>query len=375
MFAGTAGLSAAPPKRWRAAIIGHTGQGNYGHDLDLAFNGIPSAEVVAISDPDAAGRARAAQRSGARRQYGDYREMLAEEKPDLVVIAPRWSEEHCAMALTALKCGTHPLTEKPFTATLPEADRILAMADRTQRRIAVAHQMRLAPNIVHLQHALAEGLIGEIVQIRSWGKQDSRAGGEDMMVLGTHVFDLLRLFVGDAHWCSAEIFSQGHEITRADAHAVTERIGLVAGDEIEARFGFAHGLTATFTSRARLRETLGHWAVELLGSKGAVRILMDIDPVVVHRERGNERSSGVIEAWLPLEGDPTLSPAIGQRGFGPANRRVVEDWLDAITHDREPRCSGRNAMKAIEMVMAVYQAALSRARVTLPLDRREHPLR
>jgi len=366
-------FSADAAKRWRAAIIGHTGHGDYGHGLDVAFNDLSNIEVVAIADPDAAGRAKAAQRSKAQRQYADYGEMLAKEKPELVVIAPRWSEEHHAMAMAALNGGAHLLTEKPFTATLAEADEILAAADRAKRKIAVAHQMRLSPGIVHLRRAVTEGLIGDLVQIRSWGKQDSRAGGEDMMVLGTHVFDLLRLFAGDALWCSAQVLSKGHEITNADARTVTEKIGPVAGDEIEAQFGFAKGVTASFTSRGRLRETLGHWGMELLGSKGAVRILMDVDPAVRQRKRGS--GSSITDEWLPLNDDPLLKLAADQRGFGPANRRVVEDWLDAIERDREPQCSGRNATKAIEMAMAVYESALTHRQVALPLGKRQHPLK
>jgi predicted dehydrogenase len=366
-------LSADAPKRWRAAIIGHTGHGDYGHGLDVAFNGLPNVEVIAIADPDATGRAKAAERSKAGRQYSDYREMLAKEKPELVVIAPRWSEEHHAMAAAALKSDAHLLTEKPFTATLAEADEILAAAEQTKRKIAVAHQMRLAPSIVHLRRALSNGLIGELVQIRSWGKQDARAGGEDTMVLGTHIFDLLRLFAGDALWCSAQVLSKGREITRDDARSVTEKIGPIAGDEIEAQFGFAKGVTTTLTSRGRLRETLGHWGIELLGSKGAVRILMDIDPAV--RERKRSAAASITDEWLPLNDDPVLKLAADQRGFGPANRRVVEDWIEAIEHDREPQCSGRNATKAIEMVMAVYEAALSHRQVTLPLSKRQHPLK
>lgn len=367
------GLSANAPKHWRAAVIGHTGHGDYGHSLDVAFNGIPNIEVVAVADPDASGRARAAQRAKAQRQYADYREMLEKEKPELVCIAPRWSQEHHAMAMAAVKSGAHLLTEKPFTVTLAEADEVLATAERAKRKVAVAHQMRLSPSIDQLKRALENGLIGDLVQIRSWGKQDTRAGGEDMMVLGTHIFDLLRLFAGDAHWCGAQVFSGGHEITKADARVVTEQIGPVAGDEIEAQFGFAKGVTATFTSRGRLRETLGHWGMELLGGKGAVRILMDIDPTVRHRKRSN--APALTDEWLPLNDDPALKLAADQRGFGPANRRLVEDWLEAIQRDREPQCSGRNAMKAIEMVMAVYESALNRRPVKLPLGQRQHPLK
>ena len=40
----------------RTAIIGHTGRGSYGHGLDLAFVGVEGAAIVALSDPDEAGR-------------------------------------------------------------------------------------------------------------------------------------------------------------------------------------------------------------------------------------------------------------------------------------------------------------------------------
>src|SRR5205085_4746722 len=183
-------------------IIGHTGKGDYGHGLDVIFNGRGNIEVVAVADPVPAGRAAAAARSKALRQYEDYRLMLEKEKPRLVCIAPRWTNQHHAMALAALGIGAHLYMEKPFTQTLAEADEVLAEADRAGLRIAVAHQMRLAPGILQLKKKIDEGLLGELAQIRAYGKQDHRAGGEDMLVLGTHLFDLIRFFAGNASWCA-----------------------------------------------------------------------------------------------------------------------------------------------------------------------------
>jgi predicted dehydrogenase len=264
--------------------------------------------------------------------------------------------------------------EKPITPTLAEADKILALADQHGLKIAVAHQMRLAPNIVHLKRKLAEGLIGDVAQVRAWGKQDDRAGGEDMLVLGTHLFDMLRDLVGHPSWCSARILHQGHEFTKAEARAVKEQIGLVGGTDIEAEFAFANGVIASFTSRAALRQTVAHWGMELIGSKGVVRVLMDVFPQIFLLEAGKWEASGKTDRWLPLKDDPTMSFTSEQRGFGPANRRVVDDWLEAIRTKREPACSGRDAMRALEMVMAVYQAGLSGRRVLLPLTDRSHPL-
>ena len=358
----------------RAAVIGHTGSGDYGHGLDVVFNGLPNVQVVAVADPVESGRTAAAKRCGAQRQYADYREMLAKEKPQLVSIAPRWSEQHHAIGMAALETGAHICMEKPITPTLAEADELLALADKRGLKIAVAHQIRLAPNIVHLKRRLTEGLIGELMQIRAWGKQDGRAGGEDMLVLGTHLFDLMRNLAGDPAWCSARILHQGREFTRADTRRVQEQIGPVGGTEIEAQFSFANGVMGSFTSRERLRQTVAHWGLELTGSKGVVRVLMDVFPRVFQLDAGKWEATGKTEHWSPLKDDPTQGFSAEQRSFGPANRRLVEEWLEAIRANREPQCSGRNAMRALEMVMAVYQAGLSGKRATFPLANRQHPL-
>src|SRR5579884_371150 len=117
---GIASGADEPNVTWAAAIIGHTGHGDYGHELDVCFNGVPGVTIVAVADLDPVGRARAAAQCGAAKTYADYRQMLDRERPRLVVIAPRWSEEHHDMALAALDAGAHVLVEKPITVSLAE---------------------------------------------------------------------------------------------------------------------------------------------------------------------------------------------------------------------------------------------------------------
>lgn len=364
----------AAGRTFRAAIIGHTGHGNYGHEHDLIFNARKNVTVVAVADPDAAGRAQAAARSHALRQYGDYREMLAKEKPDLVCIAPRCTDEHHAMALAALRIGAHIYVEKPITQTLAEADELLELAARTRLKIVVAHQMRLAPNVLALRRAIDDGLLGDLLEIRSHGKQDHRAGGEDLLVLGVHLFDLMRFFAGAPLWCGALISQAGHEVTLDDVHPATEDIGPVAGDEIVAEFAFAKGIHATFVSRARNREPAGPWGMELIGSKTSVRILLEMVPRIYTLKAGNWTAQGRTAEWRLWEQDPTVNWADSERGFARANERVVNDWLSAITEDREPVCGGSAGMRALEMALAVFAAGLARGRVTFPLKDRQHPL-
>ena len=347
-------------QKLRAAIIGHTGHGNYGHSLDLVFNGRENITVVAVADPDGPGRAEAAARTGALRSYADYREMLRQEKTQLVSVAPRWADQHFDMAAAALNTGAHVLLEKPITQTLAEADDLLALAKHAGLRIAVAHQMRLAPNVLFLKQRLADGLIGDLLEIRAWGKQDHRAGGEDLIVLGVHQFDLMRFFAGEPLWCVARILQDGHEITRAEAHAATENIGPVAGDDIVAQFAFPNGVIANFTSRVGNRGLAEPWSMELLGTKGAVKIRPDVMQKVYSLKSGSWTAQGKSDEWRPMENDPTLGLPTSEKNVARANQRVVDDWLAAIAECREPICSGYAGMRALEMAMVVFAAGLAR---------------
>jgi predicted dehydrogenase len=372
-LARAADAPASAPKL-RGAVIGHTGRGDYGHGMDMALANRPDIELLAVADPDDAGRAKAAARIKVARHYADYRELLAQEKPQIVALAMRQSDQHHAIGLAALRAGANIYSEKPFTTTLAEADELLAEAASRNLRIAVAHQMRIAPNIVHLKQAISAGLIGDLVEIRAHGKQDTRAGGEDMMVLGSHLFDLMRLFAGDPQWCSARVLHAGRDITRADARTVRDNIGLVAGDEIFAQFAFANGINATFTSRQKLREQLGNWGLELIGTRGIARINANIPPHIFLLKTSGWKSDGKADEWRHIPDDPTLNLPASALGFAAANTRVVDDLLAAIRERRDPACSGLNAARAIEMVHAVYHAALTGQRVSFPLKIRAHPL-
>lgn len=362
------------PEPMKAAVIGHTGRGNFGHNLDAIFDGVPRVEFVALADADAAGRAKAQARTKVPRVYADYREMLDKERPQLVSVSPRWTDQRHAMVKAALEAGAHVYCEKPFMRTLAEADDVLALAAKLGRKIAVAHQGRVAPSILLLKRQLEEGAIGELLEIRVHGKQDKRAGGEDLLVLGTHSFDLVRCFAGDAQWCSARILQGGREVTLADERAASENIGPIVGDEIDAMFAMAKGVNVRFTSRAKNAPASGPWGMEIVGTKGSVRLLSDVYPQVLWLQSGGVTLEGEVRTWRPRAGEPSASATAMERGFPAANRRVVDNWLAAIRENREPVCSGFAAMKSLEMIHAVFAAGISRGRVELPLKERRHPL-
>ncbi len=362
-------LFAAEGEKFRAAVIGHTGRGDYGHGLDMLFTGRADVDLLAVADPNDAGRAKAAQKIKAPHQYADWREMLANEKPQLVSLAMRQADQHHEIGLAVLRSGAHLFCEKPFVTCPAEGDALLAEARQRNLKIAVSHQMRLAPPVTALKRAITAGLIGDLLEVRAWGKQDARAGGEDMIVLGSHLFDLMRLFAGDPQWVTASVRQKGRDITKADARVMKDNVGPVAGDEVSAQFAFANGVDGSFTSRAGRRELVGQWGVELIGSQGAARINANIPAQVFVLKTSGWKGDGRSDEWRKLEGVP--GP---EENFPLANQRLVDDWLDAIKNNREPECSGRNAAWAVEMVCGVYHAALTGRRAPFLLNVRTHPL-
>ena len=93
-----------------------------------------------------------------------------------------------------------------------------------------------------------------------------------------------------------------------------------------------------------------------------MKMLVDFEGIL------REQASGKTDVWQPL--DAALVKAPPPHNLGP-----VGDWLEAIAKNREPECSGKNGAWAVEMVMAVYWAALAGRRITFPLPDRQHPLK
>jgi predicted dehydrogenase len=374
---GTAAF-AKPAKKYRAAVIGHTGHGNYGHGIDVVWKSFEQIEVVAVADVDAAGRAAAVTRTGAARAYADYREMLSTEKPDLVGVGPRWLDQRKAMVTAAAEAGAHIYTEKPFAPNLVDADAMVETVRRKKVKLQIAHQMRMTPYTIRAKAIIDAGEIGAIEEIRVRGKEDRRAGGEDMMVLGSHLFDMMRYFLGNPKWVVSHVTSDGQEMTGGHVRTPTEPIGPVAGNQISAMFAFDNGVHGYFASRAADQTHELRFGTWIYGTKGVLFLANAIYP-------GGGLWMLRSAAWLPDErtawqrvdvAPPDLRGLAvpSKAGQEIANALMVADLLRAIEGNGKPCCNEEDGRWTIEMVQGVYQAQKSGGRVEFPLESRLHPL-
>lgn len=360
-------------------MIGHTGRGNYGHGIDTVWRAFDNMEIVAVADVDEAGRAKAVTRTGALRSYADYREMLRREKPDIVGIGPRWMDQRVEMVTAAADAGAHIYMEKPFALTLADADRMVDAVRRNKVKAQIAHQMRTSPFTLRAKALIDAGEIGEIEEIRARGKEDRRAGGEDMMVLGSHLFDMMRFFLGNPAWVTAHVTSkEGREIGPADVTQPSEPIGPVAGRQIAAAFAFANGVHGYFASRA-VADThdlrFGTW---IYGSKGVLFLPNAIYPAGgLYILRTPSWLPDSKAQWESVDAHPDAAGQSLRARYGSeilANQLMVADLVRAIEHDSKPCCNEEDGRWTIEMVHGVYRAQQSGGRVSFPLQSRSHPL-
>ena len=399
--AATAGLSLRAqaqdsPKIYRACIIGDSKQGGYGHDMHLAFDLNPRVQVVGLADPDEEGRAKYGAECKAPNLYADYREMLEKEKPDLVAVGPRRTVNHREYLEACAAIGAHGFLEKPLCVDMAEADAMVAAVEAKNLKWAVAYNFRQTPTLAHVKKCIIDDkLIGTVVEARSRGKEDARAGAEDLVVLGTHLFDLMRYLMGDALWCQSDITHNGKTAVAADIREASEPLGPVVGNRIHATFGFEKGLAGYFSSMRTPEQSGGRWGLDIYGTKGVISIKMDtfsrqpavkptpeevlnsIVPEVLWLDDSGwiprvGADGAALSAWKPLPEAPAIAIADQKRD---RHAPIVADLVAAIDESRLPATSLQDSAQSMEMVQAVFEAYVQGKRVAIPLESREHPLK
>jgi predicted dehydrogenase len=361
-------------RNYRVAVIGRTGKGNYGHGLDVVWKDIPNATVVAVADPDDKGRAAAAKRLGVANAYADYRTMLEKEKPQIVSVADRYLDLHRDYVVACAQAGASIFLEKPLCRTLAEADEMVKAVQTHHVKLAISHQTRYSPRITKLKELLAEGVLGDLVELRGRGKEDKRGGGEDLLILGTHIMDLMRFLVGDAAWCVAQVTQGGKPATKADVRPGGEGIGGILGDRIHATYGFKNALVGTFGTLVAKHGSDRRFALGVYGTRGFAIMGTGAMPAVWLCEE--ESWTGRTGKWQAVSsaglGKPEPIKITG--GLHQANVWIVQDLIEAIEKDREPRGGIHDGRAALEMIHGVYASHRAGGPVTLPLKERTHPL-
>lgn len=151
--------------KWRVAGV------NFDHfhmgDLLRMVHDHPEAEIVAVCD-EQPGRMEEAVREFAippERVWFSVEPCLAEARPDLVILCPA-AARHAEWVERVAPCGAAVLVEKPFAASLAEADRMVAAMSATGRPLAINWPLAWYASHVKCHEIARSGAIGEILEVR-----------------------------------------------------------------------------------------------------------------------------------------------------------------------------------------------------------------
>jgi predicted dehydrogenase len=195
-------------KRYRVALFG-TSFARAVHAP--GFQRHPGFELVALAGSDAAKTKSIAADLGVPGAYGDWRELLAKEKPDVVAVATPVVLHH-PMMLAALEAGAHVLCEKPTAMHRFQAVEMRDAAAKAGKVAGINHEFRFLPARALALELVKAGAIGrprrgEILgRYPLWTRPESRGmtwladaskGGGILGALGSHHTDCLRTFFGE----------------------------------------------------------------------------------------------------------------------------------------------------------------------------------
>jgi predicted dehydrogenase len=363
------------PDKYKIGVIGATGRGNYGHGIDTVWREFGNCEIVGVADADEAGRAEAVKRLKAPQAFADYRKLLDETKPDIVAVCPRWPDQHRDMVVACAERGMHVYTEKPLCRTLAEADEMVAALEKQKAKLAIAHQTRYSPKLPVIRELIDDGQLGTILELRGRGKEDKRGGGEDLWVLGSHIFNLMQYFGGEPNWCFATVMQGDRPTTKADVKPGAEGIGPLAGDNLAAMYGFDGGVTGYFGSRKEMNAGGSRFALQIYGSKGIVEILTGHLPAAWFIADPNWSAGRSKATWQPISSAGVGKPEpLKEGGLDAGNVLAVADLLKAIEEDRQPECNIYEARNTIEMISGVFESHRQKKPVSIPLENRKNAL-
>jgi predicted dehydrogenase len=120
------------------------GLGNMGMSHALAYTRIPDYEVVGVCARHVHHLKLPAVLAGVRR-YDEFDRALAELKPDVASINTL-PDSHAEFAIKAMEQGAHVFLEKPLADSVANAERVVATAKRTRRKLVVGYVLRHHPS-------------------------------------------------------------------------------------------------------------------------------------------------------------------------------------------------------------------------------------
>lgn len=335
----------------RFGIVGTGGIAEH-HAVALKALGA-SVELVACADVEAGRAAAFATKHGLARHYDSARALLDAGGIDVVCVCTP-HPQHAEPLILAAERGIHGVTEKPFTATLDDADRVLEASAKYGTMLSVMGQRRWMPAALRIRRAIDDGKLGSHVILGesycemwrdeayyrrgAWrGRWDTEGGGV-LMNQSPHNIDYLLWYMGPAE----EIFGYWSNIN----HPYVE-----IEDNAVAVIRFKSGGLGILKGSVSMNPPRRIHGATLVGASGPT-VSIDVwgfadgqnDIWTIPGEEGN------IEEWRRQD------QATGSGSMPNFHAFQLEDVAAAIREKRAPAITGADGRAVVAIIQGVYES-------------------
>jgi UDP-N-acetyl-2-amino-2-deoxyglucuronate dehydrogenase len=314
-------------------------------------------ELTDVCDIDPNALSRAVERTGAL-GHANLAGLLAGSKADCVVLTSP-SGLHPAQTIEAARAGFDVMTEKPMATRWSDGQAMVRACDEAGRRLFVVKQNRLNRTLQLLKDAMVKGRFGRIYMVnvnvfwtRPQDYYDSAAwrgtwefDGGAFMNQASHYVDLLDWIAGPVESVMAYTGTLARNIEVEDTGAAV----------LKWRNGAIGSINVTMLAYPKNLEG----SITILGEKGSVRI----GGVAVNE----------ISRWEFADPDPmdeAIADATYQTtsvyGFG--HPLYYDNVISTLRGEAAPETDGREGLKSLELLIALYMSARDGKRVNLPLS-------
>ena len=254
---------------------------------------------------------------------------------------------HLEIAQQCFSSGKHVLLEKPLDISLTRAQSIVDLAREAKRKLGVVLQFRFRPGSIALQDVLTSHGLGAVqaasVRVPWWRPQSyyaqagrgtmARDGGGVLLTQAIHSIDLFRSLVGVSSVVAAQVRRTSlHSMETEDFASAMLTLGNGAPGHLMATTAMYPGLPESI----EIIGTLGSAVLE----GGTLRIQY-IDGRTQHI--ASEGGTGSGANIMDFSND--------------AHRALLQDFVQAITHDRELRVTGEEALATHRLIEQVLVRA------------------
>lgn len=285
----------------------------------------------------------------------DLAALLAHPEVDAVCVTTP-SGAHLDPAVAAASAGKHVVVEKPLEVTVARAAGLVRACEENGVRLAAIFQARFGPGARAVKQVVASGRLGRLTLCGAevkwyrdqayydeggWKGTVALDGGGALMNQAIHAVDLLQSLAGMPATATAMTATLAHERIEVEDTAV-------------ACLRFPHGALGTIQASTAAYPGFAR-AVELCGEHGTVRL--EDDRIACWRFHDERSDDADIRARLGTANEVASGASDPKQTRNAGHEAQIQDLIHAILEDRPPRVDGREALKAVAIIEAVYASA------------------